>query len=98
MEWYLNSTYFGRLAYGAEQAARLYLGKPVSQLNLAECALLAAVAQAPSLNPLDAPEAALTRQKQVLDQMLSKPHDLSGPGRPGAPGAPGVQPGATLSC
>ena len=27
LEWYLNSAYFGRLAYGAESAARLYLGK-----------------------------------------------------------------------
>ena len=71
IEFYLNSAYFGRLAYGADQAAQLYLGKPASQLNLAECALLAAVVQAPSLNPLDAPEAARQRQQQVLDSLLS---------------------------
>lgn len=71
LEWYLNSAYFGRLAYGAEQAAQLYFGKPVSQLNLAESALLAAVAQAPSLNPLDAPEVARAHAQDVLGEMLA---------------------------
>jgi membrane peptidoglycan carboxypeptidase len=69
LEWYLNSAYFGHLAYGVEEAAQLYLGKPASQLDWAESALLAAVAQAPALNPLDAPEDALQRQGKVLAEL-----------------------------
>jgi membrane peptidoglycan carboxypeptidase len=69
LEWYLNSAYFGHLAYGVEEAAQLYLGKPASQLDWAEAALLAAVSQAPALNPLDAPEDARQRQRLVLDQL-----------------------------
>lgn len=72
LEWYLNSAYFGHLAYGAESAARLYLGQPASRVNLAGAALLMAVHQAPALNPLDAPEAARERQAQALDQLLAR--------------------------
>jgi len=71
LEWYLNSTYYGHLAYGAESAARLYLGKSAADLNLAEAALLVAASEAPALNPLDAPAAALERQRAVLDGLLT---------------------------
>jgi membrane peptidoglycan carboxypeptidase len=70
LEWYLNSAYFGHLAYGAEAAAQLYLGKPASQINLAEAALLVGALTSPALNPLDAPAAALEGQRQVLDRLL----------------------------
>jgi len=46
LEWYLNSAYFGHLAYGAESAAQLYLGKSAQDLTLSEALLLAAVARA----------------------------------------------------
>ncbi len=69
LEWYLNSAYFGHLAYGADSAARLYLGKSASQLDLAEAALLAALIKTPALNPLDAPLAALQRKDEVLAQL-----------------------------
>jgi membrane carboxypeptidase/penicillin-binding protein len=72
MEWYLNSTYYGNLAYGAEAAAQVYFGKPASDLNLAEAAVLAAVAEAPALNPLDAPATAIDRQQIVIDAMLGQ--------------------------
>lgn len=71
IEWYLNSANYGHFAYGADAAARLYFSKPVSQINLAEAALLAAVSQAPAINPLDAPQAAIQRQQQTLDRMQS---------------------------
>ena len=71
LEWYLNSAYFGHLAYGADSAAQLYLGKPASQLNLAEAAVLAAALKAPALNPLDAPAAARECQRAVLNQLLA---------------------------
>jgi membrane carboxypeptidase/penicillin-binding protein len=71
LEWYLNSAYYGHLAYGADSAAWLYLGKPASQLNLAESALITAVLDAPALNPLDVPGAALERQKSLLDSLYA---------------------------
>ncbi len=70
LEWYLNSAYFGRLAYGAECAAQLYLGKSAVELNLGEAALLAAVLHSPALNPFDAPQAALESQLSLLDDFL----------------------------
>ncbi len=66
LEWYLNSADYGHYAYGAEAAAQLYFGKSVTQLNLSEAALLAAVSQAPALNPLDAAPAAEQRRVQTL--------------------------------
>jgi membrane peptidoglycan carboxypeptidase len=66
MEWYLNSADFGHYAYGAEAGAQLYFGKSVTQLDLGEAALLAAVSQAPALNPIDTPGAAESRRIQTL--------------------------------
>lgn len=72
IEWYLNSAWYGRYAYGAESAARLYLGKSARDLTLAESALLTAVLRSPALNPLDAPATALQMQKELLTEMLTK--------------------------
>jgi membrane peptidoglycan carboxypeptidase len=69
LEWYLNNADYGHYAYGAEAAAQLYLGKSATQLDLAESALLAAVGQAPALNPLDAPQAADQRRQELLRGM-----------------------------
>jgi membrane peptidoglycan carboxypeptidase len=66
LEWYLNSTDFGNHAYGVDAAARLYFGKPASQLDLGESAMLAAVSQAPDLNPIDAGSQAEGRRVQTL--------------------------------
>lgn len=67
IEWYLNSTAYGYNTIGADAAARLYLGKPASELSLAESALLVATAQKPAINPLDAPQAALENQQAFLE-------------------------------
>lgn len=68
---YLNQTYYGGLAYGIEAASQTFFGKSVSQLDLAESALLAGLPQTPSLyNPFTNPEAALERQSVVLYLML----------------------------
>jgi membrane peptidoglycan carboxypeptidase len=72
LEWYLNSAYYGNLAYGAEAAAQIYFGKSASELNLAEAAVLAAVAEAPALNPLDAPKTAIERQLIVINAMMGQ--------------------------
>lgn len=72
LEWYLNSAGYGHYTFGAESASRLYLGKPVSGINLAEAALLASVNQTPAINPLDAPQAALQRQGEALNLLQSR--------------------------
>ena len=70
LEWYLNSNFYGNLAYGVEAAARVYFDKTVQELDLAECAMLAAVPQYPGLNPIDNPGEARKRQHLVLDAMV----------------------------
>ena len=72
LEWYLNSAYYGNLAYGADAAARIYFGKPATRLTLAEAAILAAAAESPSLNPIDAPIAALDAKGKILQQMYAQ--------------------------
>ena len=68
---YLDETYFGNMAYGVGAAAQAYFGKPVAQLDLAECALLAGLPQSPSAyNPLTHLAAAKGRQRVVLDLMV----------------------------
>ena len=69
IEWYLNSADYGNFAYGVEAAAQLYFGKSAAALTPAEAAILAAVSQAPSLNPLDAPQAALQRGRETIHIM-----------------------------
>jgi len=66
MEWYLNSTHFGNYAFGVEAASQLYFGKSSEQLTLAESAILAATSETPALNPLDAPQVALQRGREVI--------------------------------
>ena len=70
LEWYLNNAYYGHQIYGLESAARVYFGKSAPDLNLNETALLAAVGEAPALNPFDAPQAARERQEELLHAML----------------------------
>lgn len=43
LEWYLNTNFYGNLAYGVDAAARVYFGKSATELDLAEAALLAAI-------------------------------------------------------
>ncbi len=72
LEWYLNSANYGHYAYGAEAAAQLYLGKSVTQIDLGEAALLAAISQEPAINPIDAPKQAEQNRLQVLRDMLNQ--------------------------
>lgn len=69
LELYLNSADYGHYAYGIDAAARLYFGKSAAQLNLSEAVLLAAVGQAPALNPMDAPQAAEAMRRETLQYM-----------------------------
>jgi membrane carboxypeptidase/penicillin-binding protein len=72
LEWYLNSTDYGNLAYGADAAARIYFGKPATRLSLAETAIVVAAAGSPSLNPIDAPIAALEAKDKILQEMYAQ--------------------------
>ncbi len=70
---YLNQIYLGHGAYGVEAAAENYFGKSVNELNLAECAVLAGLPQAPSrYSPFRFPERAKQRQIYVLNRMLAE--------------------------
>ena len=68
---YLNQIYLGHGAYGVESAANVYFGKHVSELTLAEAALLAGLTRAPSrYSPFRAPQRARVRQVYVINRML----------------------------
>ncbi|MDD3183198.1 MAG: PBP1A family penicillin-binding protein [Alphaproteobacteria bacterium] len=68
---YLNRVYLGSGAYGVDAAADIYFGKPVSALNLRECALIAGLLRAPSrYAPTNDPVQALERAKTVLGAMV----------------------------
>jgi penicillin-binding protein 1A len=67
---YLNHIYLGARAWGVTAAAHRYFQKELSELTLAEAALIAGLAKAPSAySPLRAPELALKRRDVVLDKM-----------------------------
>ena len=70
---YLNQIYLGHGAYGVEAAAENYFGKSVADLNLAECAMLAGLPQAPSRDsPFLHPKRAKQRQIYILNRMISE--------------------------
>ncbi len=70
LEWYLNTNYYGNLAYGIEAAAQVYFGKSASDLTLPEAAMLAPIPQHFVQNPFDNLEGAIKRQHLVLEFML----------------------------
>ncbi len=73
LELYINQIYLGQRSYGFSAAARIYFGKPLSRINLAEAAMLAGLPKAPSLyNPVTDFKRAQGRQQYVLNRM----HDL----------------------
>ena len=73
LELYINQIYLGQRAYGFGAAAVVYYGKPLSQLSVAEMAMLAGLPKAPSrYNPIINPQRAALRQQYVLRRM----HDL----------------------
>ena len=70
-EFYVNRIFFGNRAYGIAAASEVYYGKPLSELNLAQWAMIAALPKAPSsMNPLANPKRALVRRNWILERML----------------------------
>lgn len=73
LEIYLNQIYFGDGNYGVKAAARAYFDKPLTELTIAEGALLAGLPQAPSrYSPTRNLEAANHRKRYVLRRMLEE--------------------------
>lgn len=72
LELYVNKIYLGKRAYGVESAAQVYYGKSISQLSLAQLAMIAGLPQAPSAaNPVINPDRARYRRNYVLARMFS---------------------------
>src|SRR5690625_4093836 len=70
LELYLNKIYLGERAYGVGAAAKVYYGKPLDQLDLAQMAMLAGLPKAPSaFNPIVNPQRARERRNYVLERM-----------------------------
>lgn len=73
IEAYLNTLYLDAGCYGVETAAEYYFGKEVKDLNLAECASIAAITQEPrTYNPILNFEENRSRQRMCLDMMLEQ--------------------------
>ncbi len=77
LEAYLNEIYLGQRGSvsvtGVEEAARFYFGKPVSQLDLPEAAMLAGLISSPGrFSPFRNPERAQARRALVLKGMLDE--------------------------
>lgn len=73
LEAYMNTVYMSHGCYGVQTASEKYFGKNVEDLNLAECAALAAITQAPSkYDPLLHPEENRKRQLTCLENMLEQ--------------------------
>lgn len=69
---YLNTINLGQNTLGVQAASQRYFGKSVSDLNLSECAVIAAITKSPTgYNPITNPEANAKRRKNVLDEMLT---------------------------
>lgn len=74
LEAYLNDIYLGRnrsiSILGVGEASRFYFGKPVSEIDVAEAALLAAMIRSPNnYSPFTHPERAMKRRNTVLELM-----------------------------
>jgi 1A family penicillin-binding protein len=71
LEMYLNVIYFAKGAYGIEAAAQTYFGKSVSELSVAEGALLVGIIKNPHRNsPFIDKDRALERKDLCIDLMV----------------------------
>ncbi len=73
LQMYFNQIYFGVGTYGVSTAARVYFGKNIEDLTLAECALLIGIIPAPEkYSPFNNPYIAKQRRDLVLSRMLEE--------------------------
>jgi len=70
LEIYMNQIYLGQRAFGFSSAAQIYFGKSLKEITVAEAAMLAGLAKAPStFNPVANPARAKLRQQYILQRM-----------------------------
>ncbi len=75
MNLYINQIYLGQRSFGFASASETYFGKKLSELNLAEIAMLAGLPKAPSRsNPVSNFSKAKNRQLYVLKRLLKLNH------------------------
>jgi len=73
LERYLNEIYYGNFNYGIEIASKNYLGKPSSELSLAQSVFLSIIPRAPArYNPYLKPENAKKRKTEILNYLLEE--------------------------
>ena len=73
MENYLNTINLGQNTLGVQAASYRYFDKPVSDLTLSECAVIAGITKSPTgYNPITHPDANRERQEEVLEKMLEQ--------------------------
>ena len=73
LENYLNTINLGQNTLGVQAASQRYFNKDVSELTLAECAVIAGITQNPSrYNPVSNPDANAERRTKVLNNMLDQ--------------------------
>jgi penicillin-binding protein 1A len=71
LEVYMNQIYLGQRAFGFAAAARVYFGRDLKDITLAQAAMLAGLPKAPSAyNPVVNPKRAQIRQQYILKRML----------------------------
>jgi penicillin-binding protein 1A len=71
LEFYVNRIYYGSGLYGIETASQAYFGKPSSQLDLSEAAMMAGLIRSPNrFSPLNNPEGAAHERDTVLARMV----------------------------
>ncbi|WP_158224650.1 penicillin-binding protein 1A [Agaribacterium haliotis] len=72
LELYVNYMFLGKRAYGIQAAAEVYYGKELSDLSLAQLAMIAGLFQGPSTqNPIVNPKRAVERRNWILGRMLT---------------------------
>ncbi len=73
LELYMNQIYLGQRAHGFAAAAKVYYGKSIQDITIAEAAMLAGLPKAPSAyNPVVNPKRAVIRQKYILQRMFEQ--------------------------
>ena len=73
LENYLNTINLGQNTLGVQAASKRYFGKDVIELNLSECATIAAITQNPGkYNPVTNPDENAKRREKVLSDMMEQ--------------------------
>jgi len=71
LELYMNQIFLGQRANGFAAASEVYFGKKLSEVTVAEAAMLAGLPKAPSAyNPVSNPKRATLRQRYIINRMF----------------------------